>query len=735
MAATPRPPTTSRPGTRRPISPTSGRSRDDSERTTAVYLSIAIHAVVVLILVAGHLTRPETPSFVLHQEVDILSITEFDPLWRGRQLTREPLDSSAGGIPERVARASPDPAPNEPASGWGEAMHQVSGSVPPAPSSSRPADRPVDGTAPVTLAPPANPGRHLLTDPANPGRHLVTNSADPGRHWLDSARDDTDATITMALRAPGAQPSPTPPQSADEARARDGSAIVAALVNSDIDRAKFIGTAPAILSAPVPETAKRVPIDDAPTDALIEVPAEPPANAQVRALENRTGVIRNPVADRPGSASEGETASPIRPTVAKTPASEVATAPNRAGEVASPNRHHAPAATLEGISPTGAHPAKATEAEPGNAQFESKPPAAAREGRTPPGLAAASPGPGAPPPAPPPAPKDALEEAPAAAIELSFPATGAPPPIRPAGPDTVAGTDAASIPAKIDTERLLDGLLPFARPPPRRTSPAETAVAAIKRQGLASRTPGADVGRIARTLAAVECGRLSGDLDEATGSLRLEGHVPSLGERARVYGELVRLPGVSEIRDGGVVILPRPHCRVLDTLRRAVLTASTAHRASPRMLVRPTQAGIKRFVHGERIVLRLTTPAWPAYLTVDFYDLKGRVTHLIPNPGVPPHRFEAGQMLSIGDGGSGVELRAAAPYGANILVAIGTSAPLFDRARPQIESSESYLAALHKVIAAKRGAGTPLTEEYVYVFVITEDRARRSAETGRPNSE
>ena len=732
---------------RRPISPAAGRGRDDSERTTAVYLSIAVHVVVGLGLLVGHLTRPESPSFALHQDVDIVSIAEFDPLWRGRQLVREPLDAAPGAMPAPSFAA---PAPSEPESDPGEPMHRVAEAAPPVPSSDRPEDRAADISAPARLAQSADPGRTLLDTPAEPDRTLVDAPADTGQ-WR----------LAETARAPSAPPFPAAPENAGDARAPNGSAVaavrgsvLAAAISLDLDRARPIGAAPAIPGVGVPETDRRGPVVDAPGGAL----------------EGTAGAARGPVADGPAKAPEGLAASPVRPAAGKTPAPQVATVPNPAGETAMPNRageaampnpageaappnpageaappnpagdvatpnqageavaphrRQAPAATLEGIVPAPAPPARAAEAGPGNRQPEAKGPAVAREGRTVPVLAAAA-------PRRRPARRAA---APAAAIELSLPAAGAHPSVRPSARETVPGTDVASIPVKIDAQRLLDGLLPFPRPGSARPGAAETAVAAIKRQGLAGQPPGADVREISRVLAAVACGRLAGDFDQATGTLRLQGHVASLAERARIYGELARLEGVGEIRDHGVVILPRPHCRVLDTLRQAGLTASTSHRASPQMLAGPTQAKIMRFDHGERIVIRLTTPAWPAYLYVDFYDLRGRVTHLIPNPRAPGHRFEAGHVLSIGEDGRGVALRAAAPYGANILVAIGTSAALFDRARPTREASEAYLAALHEAIAAKRRAGTALAEEYVYVFVITQDRPGGSARTDRRSTE
>ena len=85
--------------------------------------------------------------------------------------------------------------------------------------------------------------------------------------------------------------------------------------------------------------------------------------------------------------------------------------------------------------------------------------------------------------------------------------------------------------------------------------------------------------------------------------------------------------------------------------------------------------------------------------------------------------------VSVGEEGSGMELRASAPYGVNILVAIGASKPLFDKARIPVEPSGRYLVALTKVIENLRDQDSSFAEEYVYVFVITQDNSRRGQRT------
>ncbi len=873
MAARPSLRRPSSPATRRPATAPAGRNRNDSERTTAIYLSLSLHAVVATTVLIGHFTRPDPPDLALHQDVEILSIEEFDPLWRGRQLIREPLDTAPGAVPVETAGAVSDPAPpartpGRPAVVSREADRPVARlpetatpenarEVPatdgaaatpveaseieqPAPRRERDRARPVRIVQAIRSIPaPAEARRAPIADPPVQAREDAVRP-DPGSAagapaGVPEIADRPVLALSFAVptRAPetvqpqtprpiakALAPVPEAVQDAPQASSIESRADPPVQAREDAVRpdpgsaAGAPAGAPEIADRPVlalsfavptwaPETVQPqtprpiakalapVPeaVQDAPQAFSIESRADPPVRARedavrpdpgsaagapagapeiadrpVRALslavptrapetvqpqtprsiakapapvpeavqrppqassvESRAEAPK-PVRDRPASAREDDAPRRAPSVDVAAPVPRPIAAPSRAGEVVLPNRRQAPAATLEGLSPTGGRGAAAVEASRDRAQGEATGPSSATERRRPAAVEAGA------------APHRRLRATAerASAIELSFRETGIEAPVGSAVPEAVSGANAVSIPTRTDAARLLQGLLPFPwpalpRPAPPRIEPAETVSAAIGRpdgspRPAPERSPPADLRKISELLAEIRCGRLSGDLDEASGTLRLDGHVASLSERARIYGALARLEGVTEIRDGATVILPPPLCQVLDTLRNAGLTASKAHQIRPRMLAQPTQAGIQRFGHGERIVVRLTTPRWPAWVYVDFYDLHGRVTHLIPNPRVRRNRFEPGSVLSIGDDGSGTALRAGAPYGANILVAIGASRPLFGADRPRTEAADDYLAELGGTIASLRRAGAPIDEEYVYVFIITEDIAQR----------
>ncbi len=786
--------------TRRPSTAPVRRSGDESERTTAVYLSLSLHAVAAVALLIGYLTRSDLPTITLHQEIDIVSVSEFDPLWSGRLLTREPLDSADRAARVKPADAASEPVPTLAAAPPGEPLRQTPETAPSARSPLRPevvsqeADDqavrpPASGTPESASEAPASNGaaiaavgasgierptaRQERSQPRSIRAPVAVRSiptpdsvrrapiaVSPSRAPESAARpvpgliagapagvSETAGRPARALAAGGpatapedtARPAPSliagapagvPESKGPPARAAASGGPARAPENTARPIAGVIAGAP----AGVPETVGRpanAPASGRPARApentarpipgvIAGAPAElsPSRNRPVRAPVSNSPAeapeIANrqppaPVSDDPADAPEGETPPRIRSVDVAVAAPRPAAAPLRAGEVKSPDRRHPPAAALDSLAPASSRLETAVEAPHGGAQAEAGSPALAAEGRLPASVEADG------------SPRRFLRAAAAgaaaSAIELSFRETGTEAAGGRAAPEPVEGVDTASIPARINAADVLDGLLPFQRPKP---TPAPTPAP----------TSAADLSKIAGLLAGVACGRLSGDLDETTGSLRLDGHVPSLTERAKIVGALARIEGITEIRDGGTVILPQPLCQVLDTLRTAGLSASKAHQVRPQMLARPTQAGIKRFAHGERIVVRLTTPRWPAYVHVDFYDLRGQVTHLVPNPQVKRNRFEPGSVLSIGEQGSGTELRAGAPYGVNILVAIGTSHPLFDRARPPVESADGYLADLASVIARLRRADTEVAEEYVYVFLITQDIRRRSEAAG-----
>ena len=67
----------------------------------------------------------------------------------------------------------------------------------------------------------------------------------------------------------------------------------------------------------------------------------------------------------------------------------------------------------------------------------------------------------------------------------------------------------------------------------------------------------------------------------------------------------------------------------------------------------------------------------------------------------------------------GRRLTVAPPFGLDMVVALGSSKPLFDKERPAAETSAGYIAALDSVIDRAKAADPDLRLEYAYHLIFT----------------
>jgi hypothetical protein len=122
------------------------------------------------------------------------------------------------------------------------------------------------------------------------------------------------------------------------------------------------------------------------------------------------------------------------------------------------------------------------------------------------------------------------------------------------------------------------------------------------------------------------------------------------------------------------------------------------------------------FRAGELLTLDLVAPDYPAYYYVDYYDNDNNVIHLVPSQAFPVNQVSPRQQLRIG----GTESYAInPPFGLDLVVAIGSSVPLFEGARPEVEPADAYLASLLQALRAVRAREAAFRGEYSYLFVET----------------
>jgi eukaryotic-like serine/threonine-protein kinase len=193
----------------------------------------------------------------------------------------------------------------------------------------------------------------------------------------------------------------------------------------------------------------------------------------------------------------------------------------------------------------------------------------------------------------------------------------------------------------------------------------------------------------------------------AQGDISASGYVGSETDRAKVAAALAALPQVGRV-DNAMEVQPWPLCGVLDVLREQVaieLGGPSAPRIDP--------GGA---YHEGRDPLNLTvTPLRDGYLYVDYIDAANEdpkqryVLHLLPSPlRDPNNHVKAGEPVVIGSLPKEKEIyRFNPPLGANMVLVVLSPQPLFQKARPQVEDSDSvgvYLADLRTALTgvAKR---------------------------------
>jgi predicted Ser/Thr protein kinase len=389
-----------------------------------------------------------------------------------------------------------------------------------------------------------------------------------------------------------------------------------------------------------------------------EVPAPPPQTVAAAPPAPAPAPPPPPPAAPPQAAMQAPepaptAVAPAAPTPAPAAPSAVATAP-----AAAPAPAPAPAPTL---APAPAAPPVAAPA-----------PAPAPAPAAPPFIAPAPPPqPAAPAPTPQPAPL----VPPQAAAPVPSPAP-APQPATPApAPQALALAPAPIVP-----------------PAPSPPQPAALPSAASIRAALGSALP------------PVACSLVSGTVTADRVSLRgvVGRGAPERQLRETVAGAAGALP-----RDWRINSFDAPFCAALDAIRPIAQPFGT-----PGALQVALAGNLTRLRDGELVTVVLNGPDFPAYLNVSFLVHDGTLAHLHPTPTDPARALPPGATLRLGDPSIGGPAWAVGPpYGSDLVIAVASSVPLFDRPRPDDETTGAYLAALRAAIEQARRRGARLAAD------------------------
>ncbi|NOR60959.1 MAG: DUF4384 domain-containing protein [Rhodobacteraceae bacterium] len=229
---------------------------------------------------------------------------------------------------------------------------------------------------------------------------------------------------------------------------------------------------------------------------------------------------------------------------------------------------------------------------------------------------------------------------------------------------------------------------------------------------------------ISQLLASVPCARLAATFIPETGTLELRGHIPDDSLRAPILTAIRQQLGESIPVGGSMIVLPSPQCDVLSRLENLGLPQSTKQALDPKELGAVTQLTSFEYGEGERVIIRMKSYDFPAYVYVDFFDVDGNVLHLRPNQWEPLQYYEPGANITVGDDGSGqpaIQLIVRPPFGRELAVAYASSEPIYEGLRDTIEPAEPYLAYLRGRIAELKSEHADYKGDWVYMFVETHE--------------
>jgi hypothetical protein len=209
---------------------------------------------------------------------------------------------------------------------------------------------------------------------------------------------------------------------------------------------------------------------------------------------------------------------------------------------------------------------------------------------------------------------------------------------------------------------------------------------------------------LASSLSPLSCSLVSGTVTEQRVTLR---GVVGLGAPERALRGVAsdaagRLP-----IDWRVVGFDAPFCLALDALRPAAQPFGTQGALTVALAGNTT-----RLRDGELVTIVVNGPDFPAYLHVSFLVHDGTLAHLHPTPSDPQRLLPARGTMRLGDPSIGGPAWAVSPpYGTDLIIAVASSVPLFDRPRPEDEDIGAFLRALRAALDQARRRGAQLAAD------------------------
>lgn len=195
-------------------------------------------------------------------------------------------------------------------------------------------------------------------------------------------------------------------------------------------------------------------------------------------------------------------------------------------------------------------------------------------------------------------------------------------------------------------------------------------------------------------LANLTCGKITVRKDgERTA---LAGYVGSQADFDTVKRIGVEVPNVT-LAD--VTLAPWPQCEAIQTLERPL-----AQIDQPRIGI-----GSQNLLRaGDPLHIQIRSPGQISYLYVSYIQADGSVVHLVQPEGLVAQPTLPNKTLTFGDGKDGsASFTVSAPFGREMIIAIASRSPLFDKPLPAQQTEREYLTAVRQALVYKPSPNMP----------------------------
>lgn len=213
--------------------------------------------------------------------------------------------------------------------------------------------------------------------------------------------------------------------------------------------------------------------------------------------------------------------------------------------------------------------------------------------------------------------------------------------------------------------------------------------------------------QVAAVTAALSCATVNASFGPGH-SVRLTGQVGSEQDIARLEQALRAIPGLGRV-ETDLEIDPWPMCELLEVLA-PYRDASPS--AEPGLEI-ATASRKTRLRAGDDLTLDVFLPRSARYLYLGYVQHDGRVGYITT---MPVRQWAEGTgAIRVA---TGYEI--AEPFGREMIVAVTSPHPLFDRPRPGYEPAKEYIAALRQRLEALQASEPARSVAVGHLFITTE---------------